>query len=224
MTYFRFALPTIPALALASATAIAPAAADEGIASFKATMKSHPSQGDVRRIDGATAALMTTAAGAFVSVSTSGLTPGNVHTVWFVAINDPAACETSPCKTLDVLKRTAMTKSDVGFADGLIVGADGTAEFAGHVPVGDLRGAWFENGYQQAQTAEIHLVIQDHGPLISELAEEMTTSYRGGCTDESLPPPVPDTARADGTPGPNTCRMVQFTIFEQTGDQSAALE
>jgi hypothetical protein len=43
----------------------------------------------------------------------------------------------------------------------------------------------------------------------------MLNTYRGGCSDESLPPPFPDTAKSDGEPGPNTCRLVQFTVFQQ---------
>ncbi len=210
-----------PALmALAAAIGLAaftmPATAGE----MNTPMKSHPSQGEVRTLDRSDAMLMTTASGAFVSVTTDGLMPGHVHTLWFVAINAPEACESAPCKTPDVLKRTALTRSDVGFADSLIVGDDGVGRFAAHVPVGNLRQAWFDHGYEQTETAEVHLVVQDHGPALPHMTTDMLSSYRGGCTDESLPDPVPTTARADGTPGPNQCRMVQFTVFEQTARQS----
>jgi hypothetical protein len=75
--------------------------------------------------------------------------------------------------------------------------------------------SWFGNGYWNLLGAEIHLVINDHGPLVSHLAHSMLNSYRGGCTDESLPPPFPATAKADGTPGPNTGRLVQDVAFVQ---------
>jgi hypothetical protein len=113
------------------------------------------------------------------------------------------------------MERTATTKADVGYADGVIAGADGKARFAARIPVGEMRQAWFGNGYQNAQEAEVHLAIADHGPVIPDMAETMIGSYRGGCTDESLPAGVPDTARGDGAPGPNTCRMVQFAILVQ---------
>ena len=74
---------------------------------------------------------------------------------------------------------------------------------------------WFGNGYWNLLGAEIHLLINDHGPLVSHLAHSMLNSYRGGCRDESLPPPFPATAKADGTPGPNTCRLVQDVAFVQ---------
>ena len=41
----------------------------------------------------------------------------------------------------------------------------------------------------------------------------MLASYRGGCTDESLSKRAPQSAIADGEPGPNTCKLVQFAIF-----------
>lgn len=178
-------------------------------------VETHPSQGDVRTIDGAEATLVTTKDGAFVSMSTRELTPGNAYTMWFVAINEPDKCETSPCKAPDVLQRTALTKSDVGYADGLVANADGTGRFAAHMPVGALPNAWFGNGYENAQGAEIHIVINDHGPLIADKLETMLGSYRGGCTTESLPAPFPDTAKSDGEPGPNTCRLIQDVIFVQ---------
>lgn len=186
-----------------------------------APVQTHPSQGEVQTVAGARAELVTTEDGAFASFSTKGLEPGHAHTMWFVTINDPAACETSPCKSPDVMERTEMTKADVGYGDGLIVGADGAATFAARVPVGELRQAWFGNGYRNAQEAEIHLAIADHGPVVPDMVDSMIGSYRGGCTDESLPEGVPDTARADGTPGPNTCRMVQFAVLVQGEEMMA---
>jgi len=47
------------------------------------------------------------------------------------------------------------------------------------------------------------------------MAEMMLNTYRSGCTDESLPASFPDTAKADGEPGPNTCALVQAAVFQQ---------
>ena len=211
-------------IVLALGSAIAPVEAemaDKGVNIMSMPVNSHPSQGEVGVIEGAEAKLLAMDDGAFVSFATNGLTPGNVHTMWFVAINDPTQCETTPCKSSDVNKRTAMTNADVGYGDSLIVGEDGTAEFAAHIPIGDLRKAWHGNGYQNAQGAEIHLAIADHGPVIGDDIENMLSSYRGGCTDESLPGGAPDTAKTDGMAGPNTCRMMQFSIFEQEKAEQA---
>ncbi len=43
---------------------------------------------------------------------------------------------------------------------------------------------------------------------------EMIRTYRTGCTDASLPAIFPPAAFADGTPGPNTCRLYQAAVFE----------
>ena len=185
---------------------------------YQRDVETHPSQGEVRVVKGAKAMLMTTKAGAFVSVATQELTAGNAYTLWWVVINKPAVCETSPCKPPDVLQRSDITRADVGYADGVVVGKDGTGRFASHLPVGPLRQAWFGTGLDNPQGAEIHLVINDHGPLIPDMADTMLNTYRGGCQDEGLPPPFPPTAISDGEPGPNTCRLVQVAVFHQVAE------
>ena len=178
-----------------------------------AGMKTHPSQGDVTPVQGAGARISRDADGMFVSVETTGLTPGNVHTLWFVVINDPASCETEPCTGKDVLKRSDIVQSDVGYAGGVIVGDDGAARFAWRQDEGPLSGGWFGAGLANVAGSEIHLVINDHGPVIEGRTAEMLGTYRDGCRDDSIPAPMPATARVQGEPGPNTCRLMQFTIF-----------
>lgn len=184
-------------------------------------VETHPSQGDVREIEGAIATLATSEVGVFASIDTRELEPGHAYTLWFVAVNAPENCENAPCKASDVLKLSEATQSDVGYADGLIAAADGTGHFATFVPKGELRQAWIGNGLQKPQTAEIHLVLHHHGPVIPERVAEMIGSYRGACSDESLPEIVPATAKADGASGPNSCHLVQDVIFTQAGPQSA---
>jgi hypothetical protein len=88
-------------------------------------------------------------------------------------------------------------------------------EFTAFIPAGDVAEGWFGNGLTNPQGAEVHAVVQDHGELIPEMASTMLNTVRGGCTDESVPPPYPDNAKADGEPGPNTCRGIQVAIFMQ---------
>ena len=178
-------------------------------------VQTHPSQGDVTVVEGASATLFTTEDGATMIYHTPGLEPNHVYTAWVVIMNDPEACETSPCTATDIIAGTEATQSEVVYGDGIIADADGVGNFAGHVRVGDVPGGWMGHGYTNAQGAEILVVINDHGLLIPERAANMINSYRGGCTDESLPPPFPDTAKADGEPGPNTCRLIQAVTFQQ---------
>ena len=183
-------------------------------------VKTHPSQGDVSVVTQAKARIQADDKGIFVAMNTYGLTPGHVHTLWLVTINDPGACDASPCTSRDVLKRTDVVKADVGYAGGIIVGGDGSGSFAAYQPVGDLDGAWFKDGLKRTDDVEVHLVVNDHGPVIEDRVADMLSTYRGGCTNESIPAPMPASARAQGTPGPNQCRLVQFSIFEPDGNQS----
>jgi hypothetical protein len=178
-------------------------------------VETHPSQGEIRVIEGAEATLVMTKAGAFASLDTRELVPGNAYTLWFVVINNPAGCENTPCNGKDVLKRTSMTKADVGYGDGLIAGSDGRGHFSTFRSLGNLPQAWLGTGFKDPWKSEIHLVVHDHGPLIDGREAEMTGSYRGGCKDDSLPEIVPATAKADGQAGPNACKLVQDVIFRQ---------
>ncbi len=177
-------------------------------------VKTHPSQGAVSVVSQAKSRMQADDKGIFVAMNTTGLTPGHIHTLWLVTINDPEACDTSPCTSKDVLKRTEAVKADVGYAGGIIVSGDGVGNFAAYQSVGALNGAWFKDGLQRTDDVEVHLVVNDHGPVIEGQAANMLSTYRGGCTNESIPAPMPASARAQGTPGPNQCRLVQFSIFE----------
>jgi hypothetical protein len=42
---------------------------------------------------------------------------------------------------------------------------------------------------------------------------DMTATYRAGCADAGLPEIFPETAKADGRPGPNTCQLYQSAVF-----------
>ena len=180
-------------------------------------VETHPSQGDVRVIEGTAAKLVTSEKGISVVMDTKELNPGNVYTLWVVIVNKPEGCAQAPkaCKPPDILKHTAKTQSDVTYGDGIIAGADGTGTFRSFIPAGKIGNSWFDNGLQNPLQAEIHLVVNDHGPVIPGMLVSMLTSYRAGCKDESLPPPFPQTAKSDGTPGPNSCRLVQDVIFQQ---------
>jgi hypothetical protein len=113
------------------------------------------------------------------------------------------------------LERTTATNADVTYGGGIIAGKNGEGRFNSFLAVGKMPNSWFGNGYRNPLGAEIHFAINDHGPLVPDLAHSMLNSYRGGCTDESLPPPFPASAKADGTPGPNACRLVQTVAFIQ---------
>ena len=180
-----------------------------------AEVETHASQGDVEMIDGSQAMLVSNEDGIFGHVVTDGLEDGHVYTLWVVMINNPSACEAFPCTAPEILGNSDELQSEVTWGDGIIVSDEGRAEFTAYVPAGEVQEAWFGNGLTNPTGAEVHLIINDHGELIPDMAANMLNTYRGGCTDDSLPPPFPDTAKADGEAGPNACALVQAAIFGQ---------
>ena len=181
---------------------------------YRKAILTHHARGS-EEIAGTEALLLTSKEGVFVSMSTKELVPGNAYTLWLVVINKPEACESSPCRPPDILEGSPRTLSDIGYAGGLVAKADGSGHFAAYQSKGSLPQAWYGNGLQDPEGAEIHLVINDHGPLLADMVGTMLGSYRGGCTDESLPLLFPDSAKADGTPGPNACLLYQVAVFQQ---------
>jgi hypothetical protein len=178
-------------------------------------VETHPSQGDVRIIDGTSATLMSSEDGIWVHMATDELEDNHVYTLWFAVINNPEACDTNPCTPGFILANSDETQLNVTWAGGLLMSDNTRAEFSAFFAAGEVPQGWFGNPLNNPLGAQVHLVLNDHGPLIPEMAATMLNTYRGGCTDESLPPPFPDTAKADGEPGPNACRLVQVVIFEQ---------
>lgn len=178
-------------------------------------VETHLSQGDIEIIDGGNATLMRSEDGIFATLSTDGLEDGHVYTLWMVMINNPEACAASPCTPPEILGNSDELQSEVTWGDGIIMSEEGRAEFTTYIPAGEVQEAWFGNGLTNPTGAEVHLIINDHGELIPDMAANMLNTYRGGCTDDSLPPPFPDTAKADGEAGPNACALVQAAIFGQ---------
>lgn len=176
-------------------------------------IRSHPSQGKVAQIQNANARLATSPDGVFVNFETNGLEPGHAYTLLLAVMNAPGQCPVLPCTPKDVLKRSDVAQSDVAIAGSAIAGPTGEAVFAHYQEIGKFEPAFFEHGLKATEGVEIHLVLNDHGPLIEGREFEMLSTYRGGCSDDSIPGAMPATARAQGSPGPNQCKMVQFAQF-----------
>ncbi len=168
-----------------------------------------------RPIEGTEAMLKTAGWGAAMTMQTAELPPGHVVTAWWVVITKPEACSATPCSPGDVIGEAEKVGTQITYADGVVVDPDGKADFRSILPAGPVTQGWYPAPFDNPTSAEIHLVLNDHGPLLTELAPSMLTSYRGGCSDESLPPPFPASAKSDGTPGPNGCRLIQDAIFVQ---------
>ncbi len=176
----------------------------------------HPqqaSQGNEGPVDNASATLIRNANGISYRLATNSLTANSAYTLWVVVVNNPAACDPSPCTAPDIIQNPA-TDSQILFGTGSVAGASGMATFAGSLKEGDLPGWLQDRSFDDAATAEIHLVLNDHGPKIPAMLPGMIKTYRGGCSDDSPFPGIfPASALADGEVGPNTCRLSQSAIF-----------
>lgn len=166
-------------------------------------------------ISGTEANFITHAKGVGVELSTTGLPAGHVVTVWFVAIQNPDKCSSRPCIPPEAMGKADVMNTVARNAGGGIVGPDGNFRIASFTPTGAVFGNLFNSTLDSPETAEIHMAIHDHGPLIADRAYEMTTTYRGSCTDKSVPPFYPDTARVDGTKGDYPCKVIQVGILMQ---------
>ena len=176
----------------------------------------HPQQaslGNEGPVDNASATLTRNANGISYRLQTNSLTANSAYTLWVVVVNNPAACDPSPCTAPDIIQNPA-TDSQVLFGTGLVAGGSGEATFAGAVKEGDLPGWLQDRSFDDATTAEIHLVLNDHGTKIPAMLPDMMKTYRGGCSDESPFPGIfPATALTDGEVGPNTCLLSQSAVF-----------
>ncbi|MEO5985439.1 MAG: hypothetical protein ABIW50_09650 [Candidatus Limnocylindria bacterium] len=168
--------------------------------------------------DGATATIVRRDGGLTWRLQTHGLRPGHAYTIWFVALNAPGNCLVQPCSGPDIVTRHLITDAQVTYGGGHVGGGSGRATFAGSFQAGPIAG-WFEGGgLWDPTTAQIQLVLNDHGPVIPGMTSEMIHTYRAGCTDASLPGLFhagAPAAIADGTPGPNACQLFQTAVFAQ---------
>ena len=136
--------------------------------------------------------------GVLGTISTSGLTPGHVVTLWWAVFNNPQFCATSGCAASD-LNNPAVNGS-LQFGGGIIVGAGGRADFSGYLAEGDNTGFYlnpaFPNmpnpspGIVDTKRATIHLVIRTHGAASPDptILSQQLTSFPGGCA-VSVPSP-----------------------------------
>ena len=188
-----------------------------------ATVSWHPQQqlialggnGKSGSVEAAWARLERNSNGISYQIHANELTPGHAYSVWLVVINNPAACASSPCSAADILTDPATDSQVRSGGTGTIAGAAGKGTMAGAAKVGALSGWLDDRSLDDPFSAEVHLVINDHGPMLPVFMPGMITTYRAGCSNASPFPPVfPPSALADGEVGPNTCLLYQSAVFQ----------
>ncbi|CAN5214797.1 hypothetical protein BH10ACI1_BH10ACI1_17990 [soil metagenome] len=144
--------------------------------------------------------------GVLATISTSGLTSGNVITVWWVIFNNPEYCVNPTCAPSDF--NNPMVNGSLQSGGGTIADAGGRVSFMGYLAVGDNTGFYlnpaFPNmpnpspGIVNTKKAQIHLAIRNHGTPNPDpvIYNQQLTSFQGGCSVM-----------------PNPCATVQSGIF-----------
>ncbi|MGB7879156.1 MAG: hypothetical protein WBL31_10370 [Ilumatobacteraceae bacterium] len=203
--------------ALATITVGATGEASPNRTKQDAAVNWHPQSGNAGAVgDNAHASLVRSSSGIRYRFDTTDLVAGNAYTMWLVVVNDPAACDATPCAAPQIIGDPLVDGQVAWGLDGEVARRDGVARFRARIEAGPLLDGWIQvQGLDDPMGAEIHLIVNDHGPVIHGLGREMLSTYRAGCADSSpFPPFFPASALADGTPGPNTCRLYQSAVFE----------
>ena len=145
-------------------------------------------------------------------VSTTDLIPNNAYTLWWTVYNYPENCTDGACGTDDVLLTDAdgaVIITDDGLppvnlpqweavgisvlrADGMVADQTGNIVFNAHLPIGDVSEAMGGPGIVLPGTAEIHLVVRDHGPADPAILNDMLNTMNGGCEADFPNPPCVD--------------------------------
>jgi hypothetical protein len=132
--------------------------------------------------------LVRTDSGISATYQTQDLPPGQAVTLWFIVINNPEACISTPCSVEDVLFNEA-AQGDFLFGAGHVIGAGGGGNFGGSLKVGDVSGSGKTEvglpavGLLNPRGAEVHLALHSHGPaLTGQTLQAQISSFAGGCT------------------------------------------
>lgn len=120
--------------------------------------------------------------------ATSGLTPGNAMTLWFIVFNYPEQCAAGAylCTPADLGDTPA--QGDFLVAAGHVIGGN---VFAGSLNAGDNGGSGLAEvlgcedctpGLIEPESALVLLAVHDHGPAQSgDVLKAQISSYLGGC-------------------------------------------
>lgn len=173
-----------------------------------ANMRLHSSQtedGSTPMVPGA-ATLTRSPEGISYGIYTTGLGPGNAHTIWTVIFNRPQNC-VNGCGGDDL--SNASVRASIVYGGSYITGENGTANFLGsvekgfppsgiqlNVPLGTA------NGLTSPVNAEIHLVLRTHGEPIAGDADVQLSTFEDGAACINV----------DGNGDP-VCANVQFAVF-----------
>ncbi len=127
--------------------------------------------------------------GATARLHTTGLTPGNVYTMWWVVFDNPEECSDIPTLGCDAsdLANPLVNGGAKGVAAHM-VGSSGRASFGARLNLGDVLdggGAPTFNTFDDLLGSEMHLVVRNHGPALPGQLAEQFSEFNGGCPPNS---------------------------------------
>ena len=116
-----------------------------------------------------------------------GLNPGHAYTIWWVIWNKPEECIIPFACDVPDYAFADIVEVDALYAAGHVVGNNGKGNFSGSLKENDNAGSINDlfdlpkYGLYDARTAEVHLVLRDHGLKIPGQVSDQINFYPGGC-------------------------------------------
>ncbi|MCH7902038.1 MAG: hypothetical protein IH818_14200 [Acidobacteria bacterium] len=142
-----------------------------------------------------------------VNIYLRDLNPGNAYTVWAVVWNIPSECASDDGCVEDDL----FVANNAIFFSGVGGVANGGGVLNGNtvlVEGATQTGPFVNVGLTNAEGAEIHFVVQDHGPASDDAGTLMaqTGTFHGGCDSPAVDP--------EDRIWPTVCNDPQATAFK----------
>lgn len=143
---------------------------------------------DGSAVAGASSTLLRNGTGATFSLQTRELVAGHTITVWWVIFNHPENCSHGMfglrCGEGDLFEPSV--DASVVYGAGHVIGGSGVAGYGGWIGVAETDRALFGPGLLEPFTADIHLVVHDHGALSPQQVAEGVHNFGPcdpGCVD-----------------------------------------
>lgn len=160
---------------------------------------------DASEIEGSYSQLIRTDGAVAMELKTTDLEANAPYTAWWVVFNNPTACSDA-CGEDDIFNAEGLPEPNpealisILFADGAMSDAEGNVSFSAILPEGRTLGeVVIGEGLQDAENAEVHLVVRAHGALDAARAYDQLTSFE--------PPPLLGGAC-------EVCEDVQFVVYQ----------